>query len=265
VETKAKKVLEAGFDGMSAGSGAELAGALSKHGLELVGGVDCPSVEAAEGRLKGFKEIGATHVNVQMCDHDTPTATAVKVARAVMEAGKKLDMKPAIETHRDTCTETPEKALALAETYEKRYKERLRMNFDHSHPAIIKQLRPSDYWPRLSDRLDLWQMSDLIHFRPFTGSHCQVPVTDGNGKLDRDFVTWRDNYLEPALASWIRGAKGKRTLYAVPELGPQGSGYALACFPDIWVDAIRAKDEIKKVWRKLTLGPATKQTVDIRK
>ena len=250
-ETKVKKVKEAGFDGMSAGSGPELAGALAKHGLELVGGVDCPSASAAEERLQAFKEAGAIHVNIQMCDHDTPTAEAVKVARAVMEAGKKLDLKPAVECHRDTCTETPEKALALVEAYEKRYKERLRMNFDHSHPAIIKQLRPSDYWPRLSDRLDLWQMSELIHFRPFTGSHCQVPVTDGAGKLDQDFVTWRENYLVPALASWIRGARGKKTLYAVPELGPQGSGYALSCFPDIWEDAIRAKDEIRKVWRKL--------------
>ena len=39
---------------------------------------------------------------------------------------------------------------------------------------------------------------------------------------------------------------------AVPELGPQGSGYALACFPDIWLDAIREKDEMRKVWRKVT-------------
>ncbi len=43
-----------------------------------------------------------------------------------------------------------------------------------------------------------------------------------------------------------------KTLYAVPELGPQGSGYALACFPDIWKDAIREKDEIHRVWRRLT-------------
>jgi hypothetical protein len=45
---------------------------------------------------------------------------------------------------------------------------------------------------------------------------------------------------------------GSKTLYAVPELGPQGSGYALACFPDIWLDAIREKDEIWRVWRKVT-------------
>ena len=249
-ETKAKKVKEAGFDGMSAGADPVLAKALAKHGLELVGGVDVGSVKAAEPTLQRFKDAGAIHVNVQVCDHDTTTADALKVARAVIVAGDKLGMTPAIEVHRDTCTETPEKAFALASAYEKRYKKKLRMNFDHSHPAIIKQIRPPDYWKRLSARSDLWRMSELIHFRPFTGSHCQTPITDGRGKLDRDFELWRDGYLVPSLKSWVQGQRGGKTLYAVPELGPQGSGYALACFPDIWKDAIVAKDEIKKAWTK---------------
>jgi hypothetical protein len=52
------------------------------------------------------------------------------------------------------------------------------------------------------------------------------------------------------VAAWVKGSRPGTVLYAVPELGPQGSGYALACFPDIWKDAIRAKDEIRKAWRK---------------
>ena len=36
------------------------------------------------------------------------------------------------------------------------------MNFDHSHPAIIKQIRPTEYWARLSERTDLLQMHELI-------------------------------------------------------------------------------------------------------
>ena len=250
IETKVKKVKDAGFDGMSSGSDPRLAEALAKQGMELVGGVDVGSVKAAGTKMKAFKDVGVVHVNVQLCDHNTPTKDALPIARAVIQAGEDLGIKPTIEVHRDTCTETPEKAYALAEAYEKRYKTKLRMNFDHSHPAIIKQMRPDVFWKRLSERLDIWKMSELIHFRPFTGSHCQTPVTNGKGKLDRDFVTWRDNYLEPSLAAWVKGA-GNRTLYAVPELGPQGSGYALECFPDIWLDAIREKDEIRKIWRKV--------------
>ncbi|MBI4531347.1 MAG: xylose isomerase, partial [Candidatus Latescibacteria bacterium] len=32
---------------------------------------------------------------------------------------------------------------------------------------------------------------------------------------------------------------------------PQGSGYALACFPDVWKDATVEKNEIEKIWRRL--------------
>ena len=56
VETKVKKVKEAGFDGMSAGADPALGRALAKHGLELVGGVDVGSVRAAEPTLKRFQD-----------------------------------------------------------------------------------------------------------------------------------------------------------------------------------------------------------------
>lgn len=249
--TKVSKVKEAGYSGMSIGPDAALAKELAKQGMHVVGGSDVGSVKEAEPRMTAFRDMGAIHVNVQLCDHDTSTQEALKVARRVIEAGEKLGIKPAIEVHRDTCTETPEKAFALARAYEKRYKKKLRMNFDHSHPAIIKQMRPPAFWDRLSERLDLWRMSELIHFRPFTGSHCQTPVTDGRGGLDRDFQTWLAGYLEPSLAAWLKAAGSGKELFAVTELGPQGSGYALACFPDVWKDAIVQKDEIQKVWRRL--------------
>ena len=192
----------------------------------------------------------AFHVNFQLCDYDTETGEAVKVAREVMQTGASLGIQPAIEFHRDTCTETPEKGYALAEAYRKAYGEKLRMNFDHSHPAIIKQIRPHDYWKRLGVHLDLLKMGELIHFRPFTGSHCQTPVTNGRGQLDLDFTTWRDNFLSPMFAAWLNGARAGKELWAVVELGPKGSGYGMACFPDIWKDAIVARGEIELVWKR---------------
>ena len=54
---------------------------------------------------------------------------------------------------------------------------------------------------------------------------------------------------EPALAAWLKAAKPGKELYAVTELGPQGSGYAVACFPDVWKDAIVARGEAEKVWK----------------
>ncbi|NKB68357.1 MAG: xylose isomerase [Candidatus Latescibacteria bacterium] len=250
-ETKVKRAKEAGFTGFSAGADPQLVNALHKHGMTLVGGVDVGSVDEAEGKLQAFKDAGAIHINIQLCDHDTPTKEALPVARQVIQVGDSLGLKPAIEWHRDTCTETPEKAMALAEAYEKRYKSKLRMNFDHSHPAIIKQVRPDAFWDRLKGRLDLLRMSELIHLRTFTGSHCQTPITNGKGKLDADFITWRDKFCSHLLDGWLKGQRGAKSLYAVIELGPKGSGYALDCFPDVWEDAIVARAEVEKVWNGL--------------
>ena len=156
-DTRIRRAKEAGFVGFSSGCSPDVVAALRKYDMQLVGGVDVGSAGLAEPNLKPFKEAGAYHVNVQLCDHDTETKVAVKVARKVMQVGAKLGILPAIEVHRDTCTETPEKAYALAEAYAVIYGERLRMNFDHSHPAIIKQIRPHDrqslsdadhQWPR---------------------------------------------------------------------------------------------------------------------
>ena len=251
MDTKVRKAKEAGFLGFSAGAQPEVIKATQKHGLELVGGIDIGKVSEAKPKLQAFADGGATHINVQLCDHDTPTKDALPVARAVMQAGEALGVKPAIEWHRDTCTETPEKGLALAAAYEKRYRAKLPTNFDHSHPAIVKQVRPPDFAKRLIYRPDLLRMGDLLHLRAFTGSHCQTPITNGRGKLDGDFVTWRDNFCRSLLESWLKGARSGRELWAVIELGPQGSGYALECFPDVWQDACRARVEIDAVWKSL--------------
>lgn len=252
---RVQRIAAAGFDGIATGGGnAEVVDAARELGLELVGGVDIGSAKEARSKLQRFADSGIVHVNVQLADHDTSTKQSVKLARRVMSVGNKLGLEPAIEVHRDTCTETPEKVLALADGYQKKTGNALRMNFDHSHPAIIKQLRPAEYWSRLNEREDLWQASRLIHFRPFTGSHCQVPVTRDGKRLGADFLLWKEHYLVPALTSWLAGAKGGEVLHVVPELGPKGSGYALECFPDIWIDAIRLRDEIRKVWRSLIRG-----------
>ena len=251
VDTKVRKAKEAGFEGFSSGAQEEVVKACRKYGMELVGGVDAGKVSDAKAKMKMFADAGATHVNVQLCDHDTPTEKALPVARAVMQAGDLFGIKPAIEWHRDTCTETPEKGLALAKAYEQKYGSKLRTNFDHSHPAIVKQVRPADFAKRLIYRPDLLRMGDLMHLRTFTGSHCQTPITNGHGKLDGDFITWRDNFCRPLLASWLQGAKRGRELWAVVELGPLGSGYALECFPDVWQDACVARQEIANVWTSL--------------
>ena len=252
IDRKVKAAKDAGFLGISAGATPETIGACSKHGIKLIGMTDISSVDEVQAKLDRFKGSSATHVNVQLCDHDTAIPKAVTIARKAIVYGESIGLKPAIEWHRDTCTETPEKGLALIDQYKRRYGDTLRVNFDYSHPAIVKHLHPGNFWSRLAEyRVDLLKSSELIHFRTFTGSHCQTPITNGRGKLDLDFIAWRDYFLKPALAAWLEGAKPGQTLWAVVELGPKGSGYALDCFPNVWKDAIVAREEIEKVWRAL--------------
>ena len=252
IDRKVKAAKEAGFVGLSAGAAPDIVQACSKYGIQLIGMIDISSVGEVESKLDRFKGSSATHVNVQLCDHDTAIPKAVTIARKAILYGESIGLKPAIEWHRDTCTETPEKGLALIDQYKRRYGDTLRVNFDYSHPAIIKHLHPGNFWSRLAEyRIDLLKSSELIHFRTFTGSHCQTPITNGRGKLDLDFIAWRDHFLKPALAAWLESAKPGQTLWAVVELGPKGSGYALDCFPNVWKDAIVARQEIEKVWRSL--------------
>ena len=144
-QKKFQEIRKAGFAGIQTWPGGGLGQLAREAGLKLVAGMDVESIKTAEEKLRKLKEFGVVHVNVQLCNHDTPTKDALPIAIDVMKLGDHLGMKPAIEVHRDTCTETPEKAYALADAYQKRTGRKLRMNFDHSHPAVIKHLHHNSY------------------------------------------------------------------------------------------------------------------------
>jgi hypothetical protein len=198
--------------------------------------------------LRSQKDAGALHVNVQLGDHDTPTRIALRLARKLMAEGNKLGLEVALEVHRDTCTETPEKAYALADGYEEATGELLPMTWDYSHLAVVKHLL-APFWPRLGGRPDLIQRAQQFHFRPFNGHHCQVPVTDGRGRLTpqfRDYVP----FMEKVMDAWLATAPPGRELIAVPELGPLWMGYNLHAFPSSWEDAKVLREQIEKSWRR---------------
>lgn len=208
------------------------------------------SAKPAEFRklLTAQKEAGAHHINVQLGDHDTTTAEATKMAVKLIAEGKRLGVEPAVEVHRDTCTETPEKTYALADAYQKATGELLPFTWDYSHPAIIKHLLPP-YWERLGVRPDLIQRAQQFHFRPFNGHHCQVPVTDGRGKLTpevRDYLP----FAEQVMVTWLKTATPGRELFAVPEMGPLWLGYNLHSLPNSWEDAKVLRVELEKCWRR---------------
>lgn len=249
LDEKYRRVKAGGFEGVQGGIDPTAVRLAQNHGLQYMGAFDVDSIETAETRLTASKELGLFHINVQLLDHDTPTEAALPVTLRIMALGKELGINPHIEVHRDTCTETPEKTLALAQAFERETGELLKLNFDYSHPALIKHVQPGQFFEKLPERIDLLQNSDFIDLRPFNSQHCQIPVTDGHGNLSPEFEGWIP-FAEQVFGFWLQKAKPGQELWEVPQLGAADSGYTISSFPDVWQDEIRARAEIDKAWQR---------------
>jgi len=249
LEQKVRSIKEAGFDGVCWSGGPEVRKLTKKFGLIFVGGMSSGKAADFPRLLKELKDTGAHHINVQVADEDTLTPEAVGLALLLIEAGRKLGVEPAVEIHRDTCTETPEKAYALADAYQKVTGELLPMTFDFSHVSVVKHLAPP-FAKRLLVRPDLIQRAQQFHFRPFNGHHCQVPVTDGKGNLTVEVKDYLE-FVEAVIKTWLAGKQSGREMFACPEMGPVRGGYNLSTLPNSWEDAKVLRGEIDKIWRKL--------------
>lgn len=256
LERKIADVKEAGFDGFATMPGKEHAKLAEKFGLIIVGYFASGKASEFEKAIKQNVDNGAIHINLQLADHDTLTPEAVRLAVKAVELGRKHGAKVAIEVHRDTCTETPEKTYALANAYRKATGELMPMTWDFSHLSVVKHLAPP-YWERLLVAPKLIQNAQQFHFRPFNGHHCQVPVTNGKGKLSLEFTQWLP-VLEKTLEMWLAGKQDGREIFAVPELGPVPGGYNLAQLPNSWEDAKVMRPIIEKTWKKVLAAKAGK-------
>ena len=249
LERKLRAVKDAGFDGFTTQLTAQHARMADKLDLMRVGYFSSSDPRTFASLLRSQQDAGALHANVQLGDHDTPTSTALRLARRLLDEGRKLGLEVAIEVHRDTCTETPEKTYALADAYKKATGDLIPFVWDYSHLAVVKHLLPP-YWPRLGQRLDLIQRAQQFHFRPFNGHHCQVPVTNGRGKLTSEFLDYVP-FMEKVMESWLATAAPGREMIAVPELGPVWMGYNLTAFPPSWEDTCVLREQIEKSWRRM--------------
>jgi hypothetical protein len=251
LEQKLGAIKEAGFDGVCWAGSPELHEGTKRLGLIFVGGMSSGKAAEFPRLLKELKDTGAHHVNVQLADEDTLTPEALGLALLLMQEGRRLGLEPAVEVHRDTCTETPEKTYALADAYQKVTGELLPISWDFSHIAVVKHLHPGNFAERMIVRPDLIQRAQQFHFRPFNGQHAQVPVTDGKGNLIQEVKDWLP-FAEAVLECWMAGNRDTgREIFVCPEMGPVPGGYNLTTLPGSWEDAKVLRGEIDKVWRKL--------------
>lgn len=252
LDQKLTAIKEAGFDGVCWAGSPELQDGCRRHGLIFVGGMASGSAAEFPRLLQEQKDCGAVHVNVQLATDETSPADALGLALALNREGKRLGVVPGIETHRGTCTETPEKHYALCDAYQAVAGELLPLSIDLSHFAVVKHLLPENFARRLLVRPDLIQRAQQFHFRPFNGHHAQVPITDGRGDLTPEVKDWLP-FAGALLKCWLDGNRNNgREIFICPELGPVEGGYALSTFPNSWEDAKILRQEIARLWEKVT-------------
>ena len=251
LETKLRSIADAGFDGVCWAPSAELHAWCDRLGLIFLGGMASSDPAGFPTNLDDLRRFGARHVNVQLGQDDTPAPVALELTVSLLSQAHVMSLLPAIETHRGTCTETPEKMYALADAYEEITGELLPISFDFSHFAVVKHLVPENFTARLLVRPDLVQRACQFHFRPFNGHHVQVPITDRAGRITREVEDWLP-FGEAVLRCWLQAnAAGDRELFLCPELGPVRGGYALSSFPKSWEDAKVLRELIAALWARI--------------
>lgn len=246
LDAKLAAIKAAGFEGFQWFAQPEFAELGIKHGLTFLGGCDATADNYLQ-RLKDFAPLKPARINIQLGDHAMPPAEAAKLWLKMNQVANDLGLTLDLETHRGTCTETPEKTWQIAEIFEQQTGRPLRLTFDFSHFAVVKHRLPP-YAESLLERPDLLRVCRQLHLRPFNGHHCEIPATDGNGKRARWAEPWF-KFLEYVFACWWQQNQNTtEPLWVCPEFGAMTSGYWLPDFPDPWQDALFVKQEVQNIW-----------------
>jgi hypothetical protein len=251
LDKKLDAIQDAGFDGVCWAPSPELHQGAEARGLIFLGGMASGDAAAFPSLLDDLKRLGAHHVNVQLAADHVLTPEALELTLTLMQQAEQRGLAPAIETHRGTCTETPEKMYALADAYQEATGKLLPISWDFSHFAVVKHLIPENFRDRLLIRPDLIQNAQQFHFRPFNGHHAQVAITDSKGNLTQEVIDWLP-FAEAVLHCWLDGNNtSDREIFICPELGPLEGGYALSTFPNSWEDAKVLRTEIDNLWQRI--------------
>ncbi len=243
---KLRAIREAGFEGVAEMWRPELAPHLRRLGLRICGRVFTRDGREAPALLAAEVAGGARLINVMLGAHDTPPAAATAMFLRIERLARRLGAEVYLETHRDTCTETPEKIAEIARRYERQTGQLLPLTWDHSHPCVVKHVLPEDFARRLLDQPRLIQRSHLFHCRPFGSQHCQVPVTNGRGRLTPEFQDYLA-FAEELFAVWLAGPAPRGELWVCPELGTT-VGYNVSTNPPVWPDTVRCRAELQHAW-----------------
>ncbi len=240
---KLSAIRAAGFDGIFSPPQPWLA---ERGDLRYLAVTSIDAVRKIAPAFRAAKELGALAIDVQLADYDTPVTEAIKLALRIRAVAGDLDLPFAIETHRDTFTETPEATLALCQAYRKATGDVLPLCLDHSHFAIIRHLAPGTFWERLREPAQLLAAAAQFHLRPFNGHHCQIPVLTAAGRRTPEYRDWQ--VYSAALFDHLRSQKAMNPVLVVPEIGNAAPAYRLSCFEDTWRDVQALTRDLRSQW-----------------
>ena len=248
LEKKLQAIQAAGFGGVRARLDFAIGSLARRQGLFAIGLVFADDPADYANLLRVQKGFGAERVDVQLGTHLTTPAEAVRKWILLEKEALKLDLAISLETHRGTATETLEKLLEISQRYEKATGGLLRLTWDFSHYAVVKDLRTGNFVEQLLAFPNLVQHATQFQFRPFNGEHAQLPVTYKREIAPEvlDYLT----FAEEIMRVWKSSPTNRdTTLFACPDLGPVG-GYALTSFPPVWPDALTLSAELATCWKK---------------
>ncbi len=177
--------------------------------------------------------------------HDTPADEALALALRLIAQSDKAGVEVVIETHRDTCTETPEKTEKLRRDFrESTSGGELTLLLDFSHHAVVKHLDPP-FAPRLLADGDLIRRTRWHHLRPFNGHHAQIPVLARDGSLTSEVMDW---FMFVDELFRLLHASSLPEIWICPEIGPVEGGYGLSTFPPGWETAVTLLRMLRQRW-----------------
>ena len=237
-------IADAGCDGLFSAPIPELA---ERGPLQYLAVTSFSRPGPVKAQFRAAQKLGAVAVGIQLGDTDSSLADMVKLAIHIDAIARDFDLPYAIETHRDTFTETPENTLALTRGFRRQRKTTLPLCLDHSHFAVVRHYAPGTYWERLRKPAELLHAATQFHLRPFNGHHCQIPVLTPTGRRTPEYRDWL-NYLN-GLFTHLHTQPTTAPVLAVPELGNAAPAYGLSCFGDTWLDAQALIRDLRRTWR----------------
>lgn len=241
---KFSAIADAGCDGLFSAPIPELE---ARGSLQYLAVASFGQPQPVEAQLRAARQLGAVAIGIQLGDTDSALADMIKLAIHIDAVARDFDLPYAIETHRDTFTETPENTLALTRGFSRQRKTTLPLCLDHSHFAVVRHHAPGTYWERLRQPVELLNAATQFHLRPFNGHHCQIPVLTPNGRRTPEYRDWL-TYLN-GLFTHLHTQNNPAPVLAVPELGNAAPAYGLSCFGDTWRDAQALIRDLRRTWK----------------